>query len=154
MATASGQTHAEEASEAVIEALSEVEEAGEATEKVGREIAGRARTLRHAAENGEPIPAVIANEPRPRLVEMISSLLLALGGAGAKLRRAGALSLRTNGAKTHEIAGLFGVSHQRISRILRKPAGARDGQEQNGKEGSARDGLAADGALARDPDQV
>ncbi len=68
---------------------------------------------------GDPIAKAVADEPAPRIVEMLSLNMAALETRGADFRVAQARSLHDEGMTMDVIGELFGVSRQRISALLR-----------------------------------
>jgi hypothetical protein len=77
-----------------------------------------AELLRHGEGNGG-WAAAIAGGGRPTLLELLTDTGAALNLAGVGVRRALALSLFNEGVPVNTIATLFGVSHQRVSILLR-----------------------------------
>lgn len=67
---------------------------------------------------GDPVAEAVANEPVPRVVEMLSLNMAALETRGADFRVAQARSLHDEGMTMNVIGELFGVSRQRISALL------------------------------------
>lgn len=85
-----------------------------------RQLQRRARNLRHRLQAGEDIVALVEAEDTPRMVELISTNMATLETAGAEFRAAEALALRAGGLTIDAIAGLFGVTRQRISALLKQ----------------------------------
>jgi hypothetical protein len=77
--------------------------------------AERAIRLRKA---GLSYGQIIASAERPLLLEIATFDLQAIAAAGTRLRRISARTLRSEGMSTDDIAREFGVSRQRISRLL------------------------------------
>jgi hypothetical protein len=59
-------------------------------------------------------------QPRPQAVEVISHALDRLAMAGSAFRRAQADALHREGMSMERVAGLFGVTRQRVSALLRE----------------------------------
>ena len=59
-------------------------------------------------------------QPRPLVVEVISHALDRLAMAGSAFRRAQADALHREGMSMERVAGLFGVTRQRVSALLRE----------------------------------
>jgi CRP-like cAMP-binding protein len=78
----------------------------------------RAHELREWRLEGRSYTEILAAEPRPLVVEMISDYLSRVGTAGSRFRHSQARALRAEGMTTQAIADLFGVTRQRISAIL------------------------------------
>jgi hypothetical protein len=68
---------------------------------------------------GDPVTDAVADEPTPRIVEMLSLNMAALQTRGADFRAAQARSLHEEGLTMEAIGDLFGVTRQRISALLR-----------------------------------
>lgn len=79
----------------------------------------RLATLREERVAGRGYGEIVAAEPAPRLVEMLSHATRDLDAAGAAVRRAAARALHDEGMTMDEIATFFGVSRQRVSALLR-----------------------------------
>ncbi|MFT7649324.1 MAG: transcriptional regulator [Candidatus Poriferisodalaceae bacterium] len=108
-------------------ALTAIEAAAAENAERSREIKHRSATLRSRLEAGESLLTLVADEERPRVVELLSTNMATLESAGAELRAAEALALRTEGLTIEAIANLFGVTRQRISALLKqKTATARE----------------------------
>ena len=104
-----------------------------ALEDLVREIDRCAVELQGARERAELLLAerrtgrawldIVSAEARPLVVERITTVLSALAGAGSAWRRAQARALQDEHVSINRIAALFGVTRQRISALLREPAG-------------------------------
>lgn len=84
-----------------------------------RRLAGRIRRLRDARAEGGSWHDVLAQEPSPGTLQLTTGMLARLTRASGRLRRALARGLRAEGATIPAIAERFGVSHQRVSSLLR-----------------------------------
>ncbi len=62
---------------------------------------------------------IISSAPRPLLMQIATMDLEEIAAAGTRLRRIGARALRDEGLTVDQIAKEFGVSRQRVSRLLR-----------------------------------
>jgi hypothetical protein len=82
----------------------------------------RAESLRAHRATGARYRDIVRAEQRPLLVEIVSEAVLRLVEAGSRFRRAEARALRDDGLTMDAIAGLFGVTRQRISHLLRTTA--------------------------------
>lgn len=106
----------------LLHALSDMEEAAADNVRRSREVQKRARTLRRGLESGDSVAELVTAEPSPRMVELLSTNMSMLETAGAEFRAATAMALRAEGLTIEAIAGLFGVTRQRISALLRQKA--------------------------------
>jgi hypothetical protein len=80
----------------------------------------RADTLLHERRSGRTWNDLVSGEPRPLVVERISTVLAALAGAGHTWRREQASALRDEQISINRIAAMFGVTRQRISALLKE----------------------------------
>lgn len=78
----------------------------------------RAGHLRAERAKGRPYSEIAVEEPRPLLVEVLTDVLDELSAAGAGFRRSEARVLHSEGLSQETIAGLFGVTRQRVSVLL------------------------------------
>lgn len=107
-------------------ALDEVEAEVAEAEATLRETKQRARFLRRERRRGHDARHLLQHEPRPRSVDLLTTAGSRLRSASARLRRSKMQALREEGATISEIAQIFGVTHQRVSTLLRQPATADD----------------------------
>ena len=84
------------------------------------EIQRRVAQLHQAIGEGADVSTLIAAEPEPRTVEMLSENLASLEDVGSRFRQSLAQALRSEGMTIHAIGDLFGVTRQRISALLRQ----------------------------------
>ena len=103
-------------------ALASIEQA--AADNVDRsvEIQRRVRWLHSQIDAGDDLTELVEAEASPRVVELISTNIASLETVGSELRASLALALREEGLTIEAIAGLFGVTRQRISALLRQKA--------------------------------
>lgn len=80
----------------------------------------RLHRIRHARASGMSWHEVLQTDEHPETMQLISVLLSRLSMASGSLRRVLALALRQEGVSTLTIARLFGVTHQRVSNLLRR----------------------------------
>ncbi|MDQ1394694.1 MAG: hypothetical protein QOF30_3671 [Acidimicrobiaceae bacterium] len=85
-----------------------------------RLLARRIRRLRARRAKGQSWEEVLSDEPHPNSLELASTVLNRLTQASSALRRLLARGLRAQGASLAAIAERFGVSHQRVSTLLRR----------------------------------
>jgi hypothetical protein len=85
----------------------------------------RAERLLHERRSGRSWMDVVGGEPRPLVVERISTVLASLSAAGHRWRREQAAALQAEQVSINRIAAMFGVTRQRISALLKEngPAG-------------------------------
>ena len=80
----------------------------------------RADKLLHERTTGRPWLDLVAGEPRPLVVERISTVLASLSAAGHRWRREQAAALQSEQVSINRIAAMFGVTRQRISALLKE----------------------------------
>jgi hypothetical protein len=80
----------------------------------------RADHIAKLRAGGQSWREVVTSEERPLILELISQNLDDLYAAGGRLRRAQARALRGDGMSMEQIAGLFGVTRQRVSALLKQ----------------------------------
>jgi hypothetical protein len=85
-----------------------------------RLLVRRLRELREGRAKGRTWLDLLTPDDRPGVLGLTSRIIGRLTDASGALRRALARGLRLEGATIATIAGLFGVSHQRISALLRR----------------------------------
>jgi len=73
---------------------------------------------------GKAYHEILGETRSPLIVELVSATLASLQETGHKLRSAEASALYAEGLTMTRIARLFGVSHQRISALIRERRGA------------------------------
>lgn len=103
-------------------ALTSIETAAAANVERSLEIQRRVRWLHEQIKNGHSIAELVEAEESPRVTELISANMTILETVGSELRASMALALREDGLTIESIAGLFGVTRQRISALLRQKA--------------------------------
>ncbi len=103
-------------------ALASIEQAAAENVERGLEIQRRVRWIHEQIDLGEPLVELVEAEASPRVVELITTNMAALETVGAELRASLALALREEGLTIEAIAGLFGVTRQRISALLKQKA--------------------------------
>ncbi len=81
---------------------------------------GRAEKLLRERRSGRPWLELVTGEPRPLIVERISTVLASLSAAGHDWRREQATALQAEHVSINRIAALFGVTRQRISALLKE----------------------------------
>lgn len=106
-----------------LDALAEIELMVRDNAARNRKIAARVKWIRSRIEDGASLTDLVRSEPRPRVVEMITTKMSALQSIGAAFRSAEARALRDEGLTMQAIADLFGVTRQRISALLKRERG-------------------------------
>lgn len=100
-----------------LDALAEaLEQIGEDREVLARKIDG----LRRARRKGQPWKDILAKEDAPGSMQVVSRMLACLSKASGTLRKELVEELREEGSTIPAIARLFGVTHQRVSNLLRR----------------------------------
>lgn len=118
MADERGVRQADEVIEA-IDALTEAVEANADDEKL---LTQRLEDLRRERERGTPVTQALSDEGSPGTMQVLGRVLSRLMDASGNVRRALARSMRSEGTSIPAIARIFGVTHQRVSNILNRPA--------------------------------
>jgi hypothetical protein len=101
---------------AALDTLADTVEASAAEERL---LARRIRRFRDARAAGSSWRQILADEPRPHALALITSILGRLTPLSGALRRRLVRGLRDEGASVSEIGEQLGVSHQRVSSLLR-----------------------------------
>ncbi len=106
----------------VLKALDELEAALRENAENERLLAQRIADVRQARENGQEWKAILGDEDEPGTVQLVSAILRRQSEASGYLRRSLVVALRAEGQSIPSIAHLFGVTHQRVSNLLRRVA--------------------------------
>jgi hypothetical protein len=106
----------------VLKALDELEAALRENAENERLLAKRIADVRQARENGQEWKAILGDEGEPGTVQLVSTILRRQSEASGYLRRSLVVALRAEGQSIPSIAHLFGVTHQRVSNLLRRVA--------------------------------
>ena len=107
------------ASDSVSDALDEMERAVEDNIEEERMLVNRVRALRAAHRAGGSWGEILEKEEHPGLLPLVGRVLHRMSQASGLVRRALARALRAEGETIPAIARRFGVTHQRISSLLR-----------------------------------
>ncbi|MDA8076283.1 MAG: hypothetical protein M0Z40_13820 [Actinomycetota bacterium] len=83
-------------------------------------LEGRLQDLRRRRSEGRAWRDILGDEEAPGAMQVVSRMLACLAKASGTLRKELVDSLRREGASIPAIAKLFGVTHQRISNLLRR----------------------------------
>ncbi len=109
-------------SDDVLNALDELESVLRENAESERLLAKRIAEVRLARENGREWKAILGDEDDPGTVQLVSAILRRQSEASGYLRRSLVVALRAEGQSIPSIAHLFGVTHQRVSNLLRRVA--------------------------------
>jgi len=111
-------------SDEVLRALDELESVLRENAESERLLFQRIGEVRLARENGREWKSILGSEDDPGTVQLISAILRRQSEASGYLRRSLVVALRAEGQSIPSIAHLFGVTHQRVSNLLRRVAQA------------------------------
>jgi hypothetical protein len=106
----------------VLKALDELEAALRENAESERLLAQRIADVRAARQSGQEWKAILGDEDDPGTVQLVSAILRRQSEASGYLRRSLVVALRAEGQSIPSIAHLFGVTHQRVSNLLRRVA--------------------------------
>jgi hypothetical protein len=106
----------------VLKALGELEEVLRENAEHERLLSMRIADVRLARENGKEWKTILMAEDEPGTIQLVSTILRRQSEASGYLRRALVVALRGEGQSIPSIAHLFGVTHQRVSNLLRRVA--------------------------------
>jgi hypothetical protein len=109
-------------SDDVLRALAELESVLRENAQSERLLAERIADVRLARRNGREWKAILGDEDDPGTVQLVSTILRRQSEASGYLRRSLVVALRAEGQSIPSIAHLFGVTHQRVSNLLRRVA--------------------------------
>ena len=106
----------------VLRALDELESVLRQNAESERLLSKRIAEVRLAREQGREWKAILGDEDEPGTVQLVSTILRRQSEASGYLRRSLVVALRAEGQSIPSIAHLFGVTHQRVSNLLRRVA--------------------------------
>ena len=109
-------------SDEVLKALDELETVLRENAESERLLAQRIAEVRLARQNGREWKGILGDEDDPGTVQLVSTILRRQSEASGYLRRELVVALRAEGQSIPSIANLFGVTHQRVSNLLRRVA--------------------------------
>jgi hypothetical protein len=109
-------------SDDVLNALDELEAVLRENAESERLLSKRIAEVRLARQNGREWKAILGDEDEPGTVQLVSTILRRQSEASGYLRRSLVVALRAEGQSIPSIAHLFGVTHQRVSNLLRRVA--------------------------------
>ena len=106
----------------VLLALDELEAVLRENAESERLLSKRIAEVRLARQNGREWKAILGDEDEPGTVQLVSTILRRQSEASGYLRRSLVVALHAEGQSIPSIAHLFGVTHQRVSNLLRRVA--------------------------------
>jgi hypothetical protein len=109
-------------SDDVLLALDELETVLRENAESERLLSRRIAEVRLARENGQDWKGILTGEDEPGTVQLVSTILRRQSEASGYFRRSLVVALRAEGQSIPSIATLFGVTHQRVSNLLRRVA--------------------------------
>jgi hypothetical protein len=116
----------------VLKALDELESVLRENAESERLLMQRIAEVRLARQNGREWKAILGDEDDPGTVQLVSTILRRQSEASGYLRRELVVALRGEGQSIPSIAHLFGVTHQRVSNLLRRVAQGNAAATGNG----------------------
>lgn len=119
-------------SDEVLLALDELESVLRENAESERLLSKRIAEVRLARQNGREWKAILGDEDEPGTVQLVSTILRRQSEASGYLRRSLVVALRAEGQSIPSIAHLFGVTHQRVSNLLRRVAQGNAGAGGDG----------------------
>src|SRR3984885_653411 len=119
-------------SDEVLNALDELESVLRQNAETERLLSKRIAEVRLARQNGREWKAILGDEEEPGTVQLVSTILRRQSEASGYLRRSLVVALRAEGQSIPSIAHLFGVTHQRVSNLLRRVAQGNAAAATNG----------------------
>ena len=122
METAMAQERGARQEDEVLEAIDVLADAVEANSDDEKLLTQRLDDLRRERERGVAVTQALAEEADPGTMQVLGRVLSRLMDASGNVRRSLARSMRTEGTSIPAIARIFGVTHQRVSNILNRPA--------------------------------
>ena len=118
----------------VLRALDELEAVLRQNAESERLLSKRIAEVRLAREQGREWKAILGDEDEPGTVQLVSTILRRQSEASGYLRRSLVVALRAEGQSIPSIAHLFGVTHQRVSNLLRRVAQGNANTNANGRD--------------------
>jgi hypothetical protein len=112
----------ESGADEVLSALDELEVVLKENAEHERALLQRIASVRLARQSGQEWKSILADENEPGTVQLVSTILRRQSEASGYLRRSLVVALRAEGQSIPSIAHLFGVTHQRVSNLLRRVA--------------------------------
>jgi transposase-like protein len=119
--SANGGAPAEPAEDGTVPAIDALAGALREMAEDSRILEERLVELRRARAGGRPWREILSEEDPPGTMQVVSRMLATLAKASGTLRKELVDSLRREGVSIPAIARMFGVTHQRVSNLLRRP---------------------------------
>ncbi|HWD66271.1 MAG TPA: hypothetical protein VG405_13985 [Solirubrobacteraceae bacterium] len=110
---------AQEDVQAFLRALTELDDALDANLRRGERMKERIAYIQQAVAGGHALRDIVPKEKPPLLVELLTQSAENLAAYGSRVRRLEARALHQEGLTMEQIAGLFRVTRQRVSTLLR-----------------------------------
>lgn len=104
---------------AMTSALDDLAAAAEETARDQQRLARRARAMIRQRRRGRAWSTILDSESQPGAVDLLASSARRLALVGARFRAALGRVLAEEGLSTRRIARYFGVTHQRVSALLK-----------------------------------
>lgn len=111
--------HAATTDQPMTSALEELADAADETAREQQRLASRARRMVQQHRRGWAWSAVLERERKPSAIELLTASARRLVQSGGRFRHALGRALAAEGLSTRQIARHFGVTHQRISAMLK-----------------------------------
>jgi transcriptional regulator with XRE-family HTH domain len=105
--------------DAFMDALDDLDRALDDIIEMAQRMKQRITQLRGARAQGRPLREIVPEEQTPLIVQLLTESTNLLHSFGNRVRRTEARALHGEGMTMDQIAGLFGVSRQRVSALLR-----------------------------------
>lgn len=102
------------------EALGNLAESAEEAADEQRLVAKKARSMRRQRRLGRTWGSILDHSGDPSIFALLATSLRRLSSASKTFRSTVAVTLAGEGAPLRQIAARFGVSHQRVSAILKR----------------------------------
>lgn len=106
--------------EAILRALDQLAEALEENSRDHEMMLRRVRQFHQARASGMSWKDILSKEEGPGTMQLLSRMLGRMSAASGTLRKEMVFGLRDEGVSVPTIARLFGVTHQRVSNLLRR----------------------------------
>lgn len=102
-------------------ALEELALAADETARDQQRLARRARDMVRQRSRGRAWSSILKTEKQPGALELLGASTRRLASIGGRFRRALSRTLTAEGRSTRQIANDLGVTHQRVSAMLKSP---------------------------------